>query len=97
MANLTSNINVNVPTNIKEEATALFNNLGLNMSTAINMFLKKVIIERGIPFAVKEEKPNKEFLKALEELEYMEKHPEEYKAYNNIEELKKALLNDDWI
>lgn len=41
MANLTSAINVNVPTEVKEEANILFNNLGLNMSTAINMFLKK--------------------------------------------------------
>ena len=31
----------------------------------------------------------------LKELEYMEKHPEEYPAYDNIEELKKALLSDD--
>lgn len=41
MANLTSVINVNVPSDVKEEATILFNSLGLNMSTAINMFLKK--------------------------------------------------------
>ena len=39
MANLNSVINVNVPTSIKEEATNLFNSLGLNMTTAINMFL----------------------------------------------------------
>ena len=53
MSNLTSAINVNVPLEVKEEATALFNNLGLNMSVAINMFLKRAIYERGIPFEVK--------------------------------------------
>lgn len=95
MGNLTSAINVNVPTEVKEESSSIFNNLGLNMSTAINMFLKKVIYERGIPFDVKEPKPSKELLEALQELEYMEKHPEEYKSYSNIEDLKKDLLSDD--
>ena len=94
MANLTSALNVNVPKEVKEEANAIFNNLGLNMSTAINMFLKRAIYERGIPFEVKEQ-PSKEFLEALEELDYMEAHPEEYKSYKNIEELKEALLSDD--
>lgn len=50
MSNLTSVINVNVPTNVKKEANILFEKLGLNMSTAINMFLKKSIKENGIPF-----------------------------------------------
>lgn len=47
-------INVNVPSEVKEEVTQIFNNLGLNVSTAINIFLKQVIFERGIPFEVKE-------------------------------------------
>lgn len=95
MANITSVINVNVPIDVKEEATALFNNLGLNMSTAINMFLKKAINERGIPFEVKESKQSSELLEAFKELEYMEKHPNEYKSYDNIIDLKKSLLSDD--
>ena len=36
-----------------------------------------------------------DILSILKELEYMEKHPEEYPAYDNIEDLKKALLSDD--
>ncbi len=52
MANLTSSINVNVPTEVKDEATSLFNSLGLNMSTAINMFLVKSINSGGIPFDI---------------------------------------------
>lgn len=36
-----------------------------------------------------------DFLSILKELEYMEKYPEEYPAYDNIEDLKKALLSDD--
>ena len=95
MANMNSAINVNVPLEVKEEANSIFNNLGLNMSTAINIFLKKVIAERGIPFDLKEPKPSKELLDALKELDYMESHPNEYKSYNNLDELKKDLLADD--
>lgn len=95
MANYTSAINVNVPTEVKEEATNLFNNLGLNMSTAINIFLKRAIYERGIPFDVKEPTPSKENLNALQELEYMENHPDEYKKFDSVKELMEDLNSDD--
>ena len=53
MSNMTSIINVNVPTNVKNESNEIFVKLGLNMTTAINIFLKKVIKEKGIPFELK--------------------------------------------
>ena len=43
----------------------------------------------------KELEPSKELQEALEELDDMEKHPEKYKFYTNIEDLKKDLLKDD--
>ena len=95
MSNLTSAISVNVPTEVKEESNSILNELGLNMSTAINMFLKKVIFERGIPFEIREPKPSKKLLEALKELDYMESHPDKYKSYSSIKELKKDLLSDD--
>lgn len=94
MANITTAINVNVPTDVKEEATMLFNSLGLNMSTAINMFLKKAIYERGIPFEVKQ-LPSKEFTEALKELDYMENHLEEYKVYHDVDKMFKDILNEE--
>lgn len=65
------------------------------MSTAINMFLKKVIYERGIPFEIKEPKPSKELVNALQGLDYMEKHPEEYKSFYSAEELIEDLNNNN--
>lgn len=94
MSNLTSAINVNVPSDVKEEAISLFNSLGLNMSTAINMFLKKAIYERGIPFEVKQQ-PSKELMEALNELDYMEKHPEDYKVYHNVDKMFEDILSED--
>ena len=93
MPTITSTINVNVPKEVKEEATILFNNLGLNMSTAINMFLKKAIYEKGIPFEVKQT-PSKELIEALKELDYMEEHPEEYKVYHDVNKMFEEILNE---
>ena len=94
MGSINSVINVNVPTEVKEESNIIFNNLGLNMSTAINMFLKKVIIEKGIPFEVNE-KPSRELKEALKELVYMEKHPEKYKTYHNVDEIFEDIISEE--
>ena len=97
MANLTSVINVNVPTDVKEEANELFNNLGLNMSTAINIFLKRAIFERGLPFEVKEvnPKPSKELMEALDEGEDILNGKVKAKGYHNVREMFEDILNED--
>ena len=95
MANLTSAINIQIDNEIKKEATAILNDLGLSMSTAINLFLRQVIKRDGLPFEVTNQKPNKEMLQALKEAEDIINNPSKYKGYNNIEELKKDLLSDD--
>jgi addiction module RelB/DinJ family antitoxin len=45
-------VTIRVNKELKESAEALFNYLGLNMSNAINMFLRKSVDENGIPFPV---------------------------------------------
>lgn len=96
MNNLTSAINVQVDANDKKQVTNILKDLGLNMSTLINMTLKQVIKRNGLPFEVRNPRPSKELLEALEESENI---AQEYKdgkrkGYNNIEDLKKALLDD---
>ena len=48
----TSNINIRVDSEIKSQAQDVFTSLGLDMSTAINIFLRQAIRQRGLPFAV---------------------------------------------
>ena len=43
-------VTARVDENVKKEAETLFKKMGLNMSTAMNLFLKKCILEQGIPF-----------------------------------------------
>ncbi len=59
MSKSTSTIRISVPTDVKDEANDILNKLGLSMSTAINVFLRKVILERGIPFGINKPKVKK--------------------------------------
>ena len=52
---------------VKEQAEAIFAELGLNMTSAINLFLRSAIRENGIPFSLKLEVPNETTAAAIEE------------------------------
>lgn len=67
----TTNINVRVDTELKQSAEELFSDLGLNMSTAITMFLKSAVSHDGIPFEIKRMTPNAEKIKNSRELEFV--------------------------
>ena len=54
----TTNLNIRTDKDIKDQAETIFNELGINMTTAINMFLRATIREYGIPFELKLEVPN---------------------------------------
>lgn len=83
----TTNINVRVDTELKQSAEALFNDLGLNMSSAITMFLKSAVNHDGIPFDVKRITPNAETRAALAEYADMKQNPGSYKRYSSFDEV----------
>ena len=56
---------------VKSNAEVLFSELGLNMTTAINIFLRHCLMEDKIPFEIGLRKPNAETIAAIEELEAM--------------------------
>ena len=45
-------INIRIDDNLKEKAEKLFDELGLNMSTAFNIFIRQSIRQGGIPFEI---------------------------------------------
>ena len=45
-------INIRIDDNLKEQAEILFEELGLNMSTAFNVFIRQSIRQGGIPFKI---------------------------------------------
>ncbi|MCL2317750.1 MAG: type II toxin-antitoxin system RelB/DinJ family antitoxin [Methanomassiliicoccaceae archaeon] len=56
---------------VKERSEKIFSEIGLNMTTAINIFLRRCIMENGIPFEVGLKRPNAETMAAIEEVEAM--------------------------
>ena len=90
-----TNLNIRIDSTLKQESDVLFKSLGLNMSTAINMFLTKCVNTSSIPFEVSIPKSSKSLKKALKESDYIAKHPEKYKGYHTIDELFEALDNED--
>lgn len=90
----TTNINVRVDAQLKQSAEALFSDLGLNMSTAITMFLKSAVSHDGIPFDVRRTTPNAETVAALAEYEAMKRDPSSYKRYASFDEIMDEVLAD---
>jgi len=61
----TTNICVRVDTELKAQAEALFNDLGMNLSTAVTVFLRQSVRENRIPFELTRDKPTRETAAAM--------------------------------
>ncbi len=95
MESLTTAISVQIDKRDKEMATGILSNLGLNMSTYINMAIKKLINKDGVPFEVVNPKPSKELLEALEEGEDILSGKIKAKGYHNVRKMFEDILNED--
>ena len=86
----TTNLNIRTEKAVKDQAEEIFNELGLNMSTAINLFLRAAIREHGIPFDLKLDVPNDITEAAIAEGRKLMSDPATPR-YANIDDLKAAL------
>ena len=86
----TTNLNIRTDKDIKEQADQIFSELGLNMTTAINMFLRTTIRENGIPFSLKLDTPNEETAGAIKEGRRIALDSG-VKSYKTMDDLKAAL------
>lgn len=86
----TTNLNIRTDKDVKEKAEKIFNELGLNMTSAVNIFLRTAVRERGIPFELKLDVPNETTIAAIEEGRKMASDPSSPR-YSNIDELRDAL------
>lgn len=81
----TSNISIRMDSNLKAAAEELYEELGMNISTAFNIFVRQSLRERGIPFKITEGTPNKETVSAMLEAERIAKNPD-VKGYRDVDE-----------
>ena len=85
-----TNVNIRTDKDIKDQAEEIFNELGLNMTTAINMFLRTAIREHGIPFELKLDVPNETTAATIAEGRKLMDDPSAPR-YSSMDELKAAL------
>lgn len=84
---------IRIDKTVKEQANALFANLGLDMSSAVNMFLRQCILHDGLPFAVEMPQYNQETLKAMAEARKISQDSSTA-GYSNMTDLINALEED---
>lgn len=87
MANTnTSNISIRMDAELKAQAEALYEKLGMNLSTAFNIFVRQCLREGGIPFEITTNVPNATTIAALREAERIAKDPA-VKGFHSIDDL----------
>ena len=86
---------IRIDKNIKEQATALFANLGLDMSSAVNIFLRQCILRDGLPFAVEVPRYNRETEAAMAEAKDIMSGRRDAHRYSSARELFEELDAED--
>ena len=86
MAGTTTNISIRMDTDLKAQADALFSELGMNLSTAFNIFVRQSLREGRIPFEISLNAPNEETIAAMLEAEKIAKDPS-VKGYTDLDEM----------
>jgi len=90
MAKNTSSVSFRIDKDIKNQADRLFTELGLNMTTAFNIFIRQAVREGSIPFNVTLNTPNAETVAAMLEAERI-KNDHTVKRYSDVEEALREL------
>ncbi len=86
----TTNFSVRMDSDIKRQCESLYGELGMNLTTAINVFLRQSLRVGGFHFDVKLEQPNKETIAAMLEAERIA-HSPDVKRYSDVEEALREL------
>lgn len=86
--------NISLDPELKRSSQELFADLGIDLSTAITLFLKQSLRVQGLPFVVTRENPNAETAAALNEYAEMKAHPEKYKRYASFKDAMNEVLTD---
>ncbi|MEZ3445690.1 MAG: type II toxin-antitoxin system RelB/DinJ family antitoxin [Lachnospiraceae bacterium] len=87
---VTTPTQIRIEENVKKQAVELLEGLGLNLSDAVNMFLRQVILRNGLPFEVKYPELKPEVVEAMEEARRISRDPN-VKGYTDVDELFEDL------
>lgn len=97
-----ASVTVRMDEDLKKQAEMLYEDMGLNMTTAITMFTKAVVRQRKIPFEIaadpfidtlEEYEPNEETIEAMREADRISRDPN-VKSYTDVDEMMREILAD---
>jgi len=86
------NLNIRIDEDLKTKAEDVFSQLGMNMTTALTIFLKTSVRYGGIPFELRLDAPNAETAQAIEDVNNNKGLSE---TFDNISELMGDLNAED--
>lgn len=89
----TTNLSIRIDKELKEQAEQLFSELGMNMTTAFNIFVRQAVRQGKIPFEISLNIPNAETIAAIEEANKISRDPKA-KRYSSFEELVAEVQNE---
>lgn len=81
---------IRIDTDLKKQASELFSTLGMDMSSAVNIFLKQCVLRGGIPFTIEVPRYSQKTLDAMAEAKKISRDPD-VPGYTSMEALKRAL------
>ena len=85
-----TNLTIRIDAGVKNEAEKLFEELGMSISTAFNIFLRQAVRMQAIPFAISRGVTNRATLAAMHEAERIATDPST-PSYSSRESLKASL------
>lgn len=83
---------IRIDEEVKKQATELFGKLGLDISSAVNIFLRQSILQGGLPFEVKVPQYRPEVIEAMKEAKNISRD-KTVKGYTDLEEMFRELDN----
>ena len=81
---------IRIDKDLKQQVSSLFLELGLDMSSAVNVFLKQCLLHRGLPFSVVIPEYKQEVVEAMNEARKLSNNPKT-KRYSSFKEALKDL------
>ena len=80
-----TSMSIRLDSEVKEQAQQVFSNLGIDLTTAINIFLRQAIQYQGLPFDVRLDE-NRKLLEVLTDLDQNRNMSQSFKSVSDLME-----------
>ena len=90
-------LTMRIDSDLKKSASEVAEYYGFDLSSVTRAFYKQMVRDHAIPLDLgySSEVPNDETLAAMEEAEYMMKHPEKSRSFSSAKEMMACILSDE--